>query len=95
MSPYAEAVAGGVRLKVKVVPGARRSEIAGLLGDRLRIRIAAPPEDGRANRALAQLLAARLGVRARDIDILSGHASSSKLVLVRGVTPETATRILG
>ncbi len=94
MSDYAEAVPEGVRLKIKVVPGASRSEVAGVTGDRLRIRIAAPPEDGRANRSLAELLASMLGIRPRDIEVVSGHASPAKTVLIRGITAEQARRAL-
>jgi uncharacterized protein (TIGR00251 family) len=66
------------------VPGASRSEIAGILGDRLKIRVAAPPEAGKANRALIELLRGWLGVR--DVEIASGASSPEKTVVVLGLS---------
>ena len=78
--------AGGVRLHIKAVPGASRDQIGGVLGDRLKVRVAAPPEGGKANKAIRALIAKALGVRASDVEIVSGHASPEKTLLVRGVT---------
>lgn len=77
--------AGGVRIDVKAVPGASRDEIAGVLGDRLKVRVSAPAEGGRANRAIVDLIAAALGISPRDAEVVSGAASSQKTVRVRGV----------
>jgi uncharacterized protein (TIGR00251 family) len=66
-----------------VVPGASRSGIAGVLGDRLKVRVAAPPEGGKANRALVELLSRWLGVR--DVEIVAGHSSAEKIVRVTGL----------
>ncbi len=79
---------GAVLLAVKVVPGAKRDGIAGRLGDRLKVRVAAPPEGGRANRAVCELIARELGVRASAVEVVSGHASAEKTLLVRGVRVE-------
>lgn len=73
------------RLQVKVVPRARRDEIVGWLGERLKVKIAAPPEGGRANEALAHLLAEVLGVPQRRVRIVAGHASPSKVVEIEGL----------
>lgn len=75
---------GAVLLDLKVVPGAKRDEVAGRLGDRLKIRVSAPPEDGKANKAIAALLAAELGVKPRDIEIIRGQSSSEKTVRIIG-----------
>lgn len=80
----------GCLLRLKVVPGSRTSAIAGVLGDRLKVKVAAPPEDGKANRAVCALLAAALGVRAQDVVVTQGQTSPEKLVLVRGVTAAIA-----
>ena len=80
MSRYAEHQPDGtILLRVKAVPGASRDSIAGVLGDRLKIRVAAPPEGGKANTAIQRLLADTLGVPARSVVLISGPASTMKL----------------
>jgi uncharacterized protein (TIGR00251 family) len=81
----------GVLVRVWVVPGASRSQIDGVHGDRLKIRIAAPPEDGRANRAVTRLLEARLGV---PVELVGGAAARKKLFLAHDIEIDDATRIL-
>ena len=78
------------RLKVKAVPGASRSEIVGRLGEALKVRVAAPPEGGKANREILALLAERLGLAGADVTLVSGAASPAKVVALRGVTAEQA-----
>ena len=78
------------RLKVKAVPGASRSEIVGRLGEALKVRVAAPPEGGKANREILELIAGRLGLPAADVTLVSGAASPAKVVALRGVTAEQA-----
>lgn len=82
------------RLTVKVQPGASRSQVVGFQGDALRVRVAAPPERGKANDALLELLAQALGVPKWRIEILRGHASRDKVVLVQGLTLEEVRRRL-
>lgn len=77
---------GGVLLRVKVVPGASRSRVAGILGDRLKILVAAPPEQGKANRAVCELLAASLGVRAADVRVTEGATQPRKTIEIDGMT---------
>lgn len=86
---------GPVRLMVKAVPGAKRDEIAGLLGDRLKVRVSAPPEGGRANAAICELLASALGVRARDVRVVSGMTRAEKVVEVSGADAGAVARLLG
>lgn len=74
-----------VLIRVKAVPGASRDQIAGLLGDRLKIRIAAPPEDGKANAAICGVLARALDVGVRNIVIEHGSSGPEKLVRAKGV----------
>ena len=84
------------RLKVKAVPGASRSEIVGRLGEALKIRVAAPPEGGKANREVLGLLAEKLGLSAAAVVLVSGASSPAKVVELRGVTAEQAwARLLG
>jgi hypothetical protein len=65
-------------LLVYVVPNASRSEIVGWHGDALKVRIAAPPVDGKANKELVRYLAKELGVSKADIEIVSGHMNKKK-----------------
>jgi uncharacterized protein (TIGR00251 family) len=86
----------GCRLKVKVVPGASRTEVVGRLGEALKVRVAAPPEGGQANRAILALLAERLGLPAADVTLVSGAAAPAKVVALRGLTAAQAwARLLG
>jgi uncharacterized protein len=78
---------GGASFSVKVVPRASRSEVAGVQGEMLRVRLTAPPVEGAANRALVDLLAAVLKVPERDIEIVAGHAGRHKVVRVVGLSP--------
>ena len=82
-----------VRLLIKAVPGAKRDEIAGMLGDRLKVRVSAPPEDGRANDAICAVLAAALGVRPRDVKIVAGHTRAEKTVEIDGVDGAAVERL--
>jgi uncharacterized protein (TIGR00251 family) len=65
-------------VQVKVVPGASKSEIAGIQGDALRIRIAAAPEDGKANAELISFLSKLLGCPKKEINLVSGEKSRIK-----------------
>lgn len=76
----------GVTIDIKAVPGARRSEVAGWLGDRLKVRVSAPPEDGRANRAICELLAAGLGIRPEAVKVVRGASNPQKTLSIEGVT---------
>ena len=78
------------RLKVKAVPGASRSEIVGRLGEALKVRVAAPPEGGKANREILELLVDRLGLPAASVTLVSGADSPAKVVELRGLTAEQA-----
>lgn len=82
-------------LGVKVVPGSRREEIVGWLGERLKVKVAAPPEDGRANEAVCRLIATTLGVGVRTVSVVSGHSRPEKTLRIEGVAPETLASRLG
>ncbi len=77
---------GEYRVDVWVQPGAKRSEIAGEYQGRLKVRVAAPANDNKANKALAAYLAGLLGLRAAQVEVASGHASRSKTLVVRAQT---------
>lgn len=86
---------GRTCLAIKAVPGASRDEVAGLLGDRLKVRISAPPEGGKANKAICKLLARTLGVKPGDIEIVNGASSAEKVVAVTGLDVEVTRERLG
>lgn len=73
------------RLSVKVVPRGQRSEIVGWIGGRLKIRIAAVPEGGRANEALVAFVAERLGLPRRCVRVVTGHTATSKILEIDGI----------
>ena len=77
-------------LTLHVQPGAKRSEIAGLHGEALKIRLAAPPVEGRANEALLKFIAELFGVPARQVELKQGAQSRHKVVAISGsaVDPE-------
>ena len=78
-------------LDLYVQPGAKRSEFAGQHGERVKLRLAAPPVEGKANAALIEFLAEYFGVPRRNVTIVSGLKSRSKRVAIEGV-PEYAYR---
>lgn len=85
----------GTALSVRVVPGAARSALAGLGDGALRVRVAAPAVEGRANAALVAFLAGRLGLRPRALRLAAGERGRQKLVVIRGRTPEEVRAALG
>jgi uncharacterized protein (TIGR00251 family) len=84
-----------LRLQVRVVPGAKSSAVGGRHGEGWKLRVTAPPERGRANRAVVELLSQCLGVAPRDVSIVSGVSGRDKIVELRGISPEEAERRLG
>jgi hypothetical protein len=80
--------AGAVEFAVKAVPGASRDALSGLWGTALKVKVAAPPEGGRANDAIVALLAAALGVRAAAVSIISGQTHPVKRIRVAGLKSE-------
>lgn len=85
----------GVRLELHVQPGASTTEVAGLHGDRIKLRLAAPPIDGRANEALIRWLSDQLHVPQAGITIVRGETSRRKSVDISGVEVEIVVRKLG
>ena len=80
----------GITLTLHIQPGAKRTEVAGLYGDALKIRLAAPPVDGKANAALISFLAERLGVAKTAVSLKSGQTSRSKVLEVLELSAEDA-----
>jgi uncharacterized protein (TIGR00251 family) len=91
---YRVAADGTVSLRIHAQPGARRTEVAGLHGESLRVRIAAPALEDKANEALLAFLASRFGVPRRAVNLAAGGKSREKRVEIRGsrLSPEEALR---
>ena len=83
----------GVLLQLSVMPNAKRTEVDGLHDGALRVRLAAPPIDGRANEALVAWLAKSLGVAKRDVEVLRGAAGRRKQAAI-AVSFDDASRWL-
>lgn len=81
-------------LTVHARPGAARSQVMGVHGDALRVRIQAPPVDGRANKALTKYLAQIFSLRASDVTVVSGHRHARKRILLAGQTLAAVRRRL-
>ena len=81
-------MAPSTSLRLRVVPGTTHPGVVGRLGDAWKVRVAAPPEGGRANEAVLTLLAEALGVRRRDLVLASGRASRDKVVTLSGLTSD-------
>jgi uncharacterized protein len=82
------------RLRLRVSPGARRTEVVGRHGDAWKVRVSAPPEDGRANDAVLKLLAERVGLPRRALSLVSGHSGRDKVVQVDGLDRAESERRL-
>jgi uncharacterized protein len=93
MSPYFQPTGQGYLLRLTVVPGAQRTQVVGLYGDRLKIRLAAPPEKGAANRELINFLARALDLPKSSFKLTQGAQSRSKVVAVSGLSPNLSDRL--
>jgi uncharacterized protein (TIGR00251 family) len=81
--------ADGLCFGVKVVPNSSRATVVGLLGDALKVKIAQPPEAGRANQGLVALLSDTLEIPAAQIRVVAGHSQPHKRVAVQGLDEST------
>lgn len=94
MSNWLRATDDGVTLTLHIQPGAKKTEVAGEHGDALKIRLAAPPVDGKANAALIEFVAKRLGLAKNKVELKSGLSSRRKVLAVYGTTPAIALQQL-
>jgi uncharacterized protein (TIGR00251 family) len=83
--PAIQAVEGGLVVGFRVSPGAKKTALGGLYGDRLKVRVAAPPEDNRANRELIRAVAEWLAMPEHRVSIQSGHAGRDKSLYFTGI----------
>lgn len=85
MPPISDAN-GTVRVRLLVQPRASRTEVVGEHGDAIKLRVAAPPVEGEANREVVRFLSKLLGIPAGSVELLSGETGRRKVVELRGVT---------
>ena len=84
-----------VRFSVRLQPRASKNEIVGLQGISLKVRVTAPPVEGMANDALVDLLSKELQTPRRNVCIVSGHSSRTKVIEISGVDLESVQRLAG
>ncbi len=80
-------------LRLTVVPGAQRTQVVGLYGDRLKVRLAAPPEKGAANQELIAFLARTLDLPKSSLKLTGGAQSRTKVVTVHDLSPDLGERL--
>jgi uncharacterized protein (TIGR00251 family) len=85
-APWLRQTGDDVVLTLHVQPGAKKTEVAGQHGEALKIRLAAPPVDGKANDCLIAFLAERLGIAKSRLELVSGQSNRAKRVRAAGVT---------
>ena len=85
-----DVVDGAVVLRVHAQPGGGRSAVTGRYGDAVKVKVAAPPVEGRANDALVAFLAKELGLKSSDVTLVAGQSSRTKRVRLGGLDPDGA-----
>lgn len=85
---------GRITLTLHIQPGAKKTEFAGLHGDALKIRLAAPPVDGKANEALVKFVAETLKLPKSAVNLKSGQTSRRKVLEVQGATSDAVARFV-
>ena len=85
---------GGAVLTLHIQPGAKKTGVVGEYGDALKIRLAAPPVDGKANEALLRFVAETLDLPRSAVTLKSGHTSRRKVLEVAGATPAALARLV-
>lgn len=83
-----------VTFSIKVVPNSSRDQIAGQLGDAIKIKVIAPPESGKANKAVINTLARALSISNKDISIISGKTQPHKRIQIMSITAEQIRQLI-
>jgi hypothetical protein len=92
--PWISTRGDGVLLALHIQPGAKKTELCGLHGDTLKIRLQAPPVDGKANECLLAFVAATLGVARSRVSLVSGQTSRAKRVAVEDISLDLVQQAL-
>ncbi len=82
------------KIEIKVIPSASRDEIVGLDGGAMKIKVTAPPDKGKANKAVEKLLAAKLKLPKSAVSVVTGFASRRKTIELTGISEEDAKRLM-
>ncbi len=93
MNHWLQYADGVVRLMLHVQPGAKKTEFAGMYGDAMKIRLAAPPVEGKANQALCAFLADFCSVPKRNVYLLSGQTSRAKRIAIKEIGADALGRL--
>lgn len=86
--------AEGATLAVRAQPGARKNAVLGEQAGALKVAVTAPPEEGRANAALVEVLRDWLGLKRSQVELAGGPTSRNKVFLIRGLTPDELTALI-
>ena len=81
-------------IKVKVLPRSSKNQVVGKEGDLFKVKLTSPPVEGKANKALIEFLAKKLGIPKANVEIKSGKSSKLKSILIYGLTLEEITQFL-
>jgi uncharacterized protein (TIGR00251 family) len=85
----------GITFAVRATPRAKKNKLGGVAGDALKVYVTPPPEDGRANDAVIEVIADALGIKRRQVEIISGATNRNKVVRVTGVTAAAVQSKIG
>ena len=91
---FIKEVKDGVVFHIRVLPRSSRNELAGIQDNVLKLKITAPPVEGKANQECIRLLSDRLGIRKNQITIKAGHKSKSKTIFISGIKKEDVESII-
>ena len=84
-----------ITLKIHLLPRASRDEICGLHGDAIKVKVTAPPVEGKANMALQRFIAKKLNLAASQIEIMAGQRSREKILRISGISRAAVEKALG
>ncbi len=86
------AAANGTRITCRAVPGASKSAVMEITAEAVRVRVAAPPVEGKANRELERFLAKTLGLSKSSVAVIKGETGKVKMILAAGIAPDEAMK---
>jgi uncharacterized protein (TIGR00251 family) len=91
----AKVSSGGLLVGIRAVPNAKKTGAVGIYNGMLKVKVSAPPEDGKANREIIEFMAGMLGIRKKDIEIVKGEKSREKTLLIGNISLDKFIEITG